>query len=218
MANGFCKNCGTELNGARFCPGCGAPADGEIVKISAAVDVRQQSLAEMDNLIRYFSVKQSVFDEKDKAVKEMAECSAKSYAGWYVLAVAVFILGSLGPLSYLPGLIGAVVVLVLKSVLKKKNKKKIERLEEKIEKLEFELSEYHNAYGNCPLGVEYVDPVYLNALNRVMRQGRASTISEALNLLLTDLHQMKMLDLQQEATEAAKDAASYSAANFWLKD
>ena len=47
----ICKQCGEELSGAKFCPICGAPANGVAVAQQAAFsggDARQQSMAAME--------------------------------------------------------------------------------------------------------------------------------------------------------------------------
>ncbi len=50
----FCKNCGTDMGDARFCPSCGAAVDGPVAPAAPVLDVRQRSLQDMENMRAYF--------------------------------------------------------------------------------------------------------------------------------------------------------------------
>ena len=213
----FCKNCGTDLKGASFCSNCGV---GTEVAMQGG-DARQNSLAEIQKLIEYFGMKQGSFDEFDKVYAEVEERSARSYIGLIIFSIICIFIGANGS-GFLLGL--GIVCLVVAIVLGKKNKKKLGIVQVRLSELETELTSYYNDYGYCPVGMEYVRPSVLRTLSDIVRNGRAITVGEAINVYISDVKQEEMLQLQREATASAKEAAkaakrtaSYSTASFWLK-
>ena len=219
----FCKNCGTDLNGAKFCPGCGMAADGEVaVQQGMGMDVRQRSLMDMENMLQYFGVKQSTYDEFDVMVAEVEERTARSYGGWIGAAVISVLLGIFNEAFFF--YVVAVAFVAISILLSKKNKEKLAIAQERVNVLTEELTTYYADYGYCPVGMEYVRPVILHALYDLIRKGRASNPADAINIYLADIQQEEMLQLQREATAAAKETekaskrtASYTTASFWLK-
>ena len=220
----FCKQCGADLNGANFCPSCGAAADGQVVaqQTSPVMDVRQRSINDMENMMQYFGAKQSTYDEFDQVQAEIADRSSRLYGGWIFFAIAFAGAGFIAesPIAF----VIAVVLLVVRFNLSKKNKEALVVAQERLEQLGNELSTYYAEYGYCPVGIEYARPEILRVLYDLLRKGRAQNPGDAINIYLADLQQEEILRLQQEATAAAKEtaksakkAANYSSASFWLK-
>ena len=74
----FCSQCGTQLlDNMRFCPSCGSPK----VEVGApkvttppqpdnmfqqTIDIRNQSLEEINRMIEYFGKKQALYDEYEQ--------------------------------------------------------------------------------------------------------------------------------------------------------
>ena len=213
----FCRNCGMETGSARFCIGCGAPMEAGYV----AMDPRQRSMQEMEQMIAYFSIKKHQYAEMLRMGDEIKACEEKGF-GIFVAGAVVFGLVALYTVNPYWWLAVAACI-VGRMLAKKKNQEKLEKASARRLALVQELSEHYAAY-NCPIGFEYTDPHVLEALYKILRQGRASDISQALNLMLQDMHDEKMLYLQQEQTTAAKEAAQnsktaagYAGASFWLK-
>ena len=237
----FCKQCGTDIKDAKFCPSCGAAANEDVAvnnRHSVNADIRRQSLSEMSDMLKYFGVKQAEYDKQDALEDEILSREAKGYFGWLIIA-AVFALMSFGlyklgndsfvqvvALCILPGIFTAIFIL-----LRKKNAKKLRIARKKYEKVTAELEAHYAAFGYCPLGVEYTDPDILAEINDVIRQGRANTPEDALNRLLEDYNNRDLkakMDAQLQATEdvrkevertgkSARKAANYASANFWFK-
>ena len=220
----FCKQCGTDLNGANFCPSCGTAADGQVVaqQSNVVTDPRQRSMNDLENMLQYFGAKKDTFDEYDKVYAEVEDRAARTYAGWIAGAILCAIIGWIGgnPLFF----VLAVVCVVVRIPQTKKNKEQLEIVQARLAELEAELTEYYKDYGYCPVGYEYVRPEILQQLYDLIRKGRANNPGDAINIYLADLNQQEMLRLQQEATDAAKltaknskKAARYASASFWLK-
>lgn len=237
MANEFCKNCGTELKGARFCPGCGAPASDEVavqqngyVSVPLGADPRQRSLADMEQMLHHFGQKKDQYDELDVVSAEVEERRKYAPTGWIGLAVAWFVISLFlnNPLLLGVGIIGCIVGAVL-SV--KKNSEKLAVVEARQLELCEELQEHFKAYGYCPVGYEYTNPSTLQVLYGIISGGRASNPADAINLYISDLHNKAMLDEatraadaavqtaknSEKAAKSAKKAAGYASASFWFK-
>ncbi len=225
----FCKNCGTDMGDAHFCPGCGTPVEGASAPSAPVMDVRQRSLQDMENMRAYFGKKAAQYDEFAAVNAEVAERSAKGFGGYIVAAV-----------------ISVVLALLLKAVFfwfvaalcvggfilfKKKNADKLAVVAARQAELSTELETYYKDYGYCPIGFEYTSPAMLESLHEMIRKGRASNPSDAINLLLDDLRKEEELEQlkatraaaeetaknTKTAAKAAKKSARYSAASFWFK-
>ena len=227
----FCKQCGSDLNGANFCPNCGAAADGAPNYTGAPVgaDVRQRSMADMQHMVSYFGAKKETYDAYEKVSAEVEERSLRSFGGWIGAAIISVLIGLFSEAVFfyiMP--VGFIAVFIL---LKKQNKDKLSIATARQAELHNELEAYFEAYGYCPVGFEYTKPSTLEALYDLIRKGRAATPGDAINVYLEDEHITELIRLQQEATDAAKEtakntkqaaksarkAARYASASFWFK-
>ena len=232
---GFCKQCGTDLNGANFCPSCGTSANEQVAvqqnnsTVPAGADVRQRSIADMEHMMKYFGAKSEVYDEYETICQEVEQRTMYSSGGWIAAAVICFLIGifSKGVFFF----IATAAFIALSIVFKKKNKQKLEVAIERQTVLSNEISTYYADYGYCAVGLEYTKPSTLSALYDLIRKGRASNPSDAINLYLDDLHKAALERSAAEtaaaaqetarntkqAAKSAKKAAAYSSANFWFK-
>lgn len=232
MAN--CKQCGTDLNGARFCPNCGASATGDLVQhgyagVPMGADTRQRSLADMEHMLNYFGANKQMYDDFEAVSKEVEDRSTRGYGGWIGTAIMSVLIGVFAEAAFF--YVAAVAFVAMFVMLKKKNKGKLAIAVAKQNDLKNQLEEYYNAYGYCSVGLEYTKPSTLQALYELVRKGRASTPGDAINIYLADQEQAEMRRLQEEATKAAKEtakntkkaaknakkAAGYASASFWFK-
>ena len=250
----FCKPCGTNWDGAKFCPGCGAAADSETAvqrRSSAAsvnADIRRQSLADMNDMIRYFGAKKAQYDALDAVSERVNALEAKRHTGWLVagivcalLAIWILCIGSsenylLAAIIMLAPPAGMIALFVL---LRKKTQEKLDAALIQQADLTIELTDHYNAYGYCPIGFKYTSPLALNTINDIIREGRANTPEAAINVLLDDLHKYEMEQAAKQTAEAAtatmknteqiakntkdaaksaRKAAGYASASFWFKD
>lgn len=87
----FCSNCGAQVDdGSRFCMSCGSPVDAPSAPAAAPVyapvaapvyapvspyaqqgNIRQESIAEINKMIQYFSQKQAQYDEYDDCCEKI---------------------------------------------------------------------------------------------------------------------------------------------------
>lgn len=229
----FCKQCGTDMQEAKFCPQCGASAEGVVAQAynpaPVGADVRQRSLADFEHMTAYFGAKADVYNEFDAVCEEVESRKGYSSGLWIGGTIVCALIAIIFKAWFFWILAGGCVALAI--LLGIKNKKKLEAAQARQEELLAELDAYYKAYGYCPVGFEYTKPATLAALFDMIRKGRATNPADAINIYLADLRAQEMLDLQREATEAAKEtaaatksaarsarrAAGYSAASFWFK-
>lgn len=222
----FCRNCGAEMAGAKFCPSCGAAAEGDVVVVQNAApipgaDARQRSMLEMEHMLNYFGARKAQYDEFDACAQEAGERAGKSKGGFLAGAIICTVIGFIAHWFFF--LLGGG-FLALFILTKISNKKKMNAAIARCGELEAELSEYYQAYGYCPVGFEYTRPSTLEILYDIIRKGRATTPGDAINLYLADLDRAEMVNAMKEAADATKEAArqsrraaNYSAMNFWFK-
>ena len=213
------------MSGAKFCPQCGAAAEGEVVVVQNAApipgaDARQRSMVEMENMMRYFGARRMQYDEFDASAQEVAERAGKSKGGFLAGAIICTVIGFIQWFFFL--LAAGFVALFI--VTKINNNKKMNAAIARCQELEAELSEYYQAYGYCPVGFEYTRPSTLEIIYDMIRKGRATTPADAINLYLADLDRAEMVNAMKEAAantreaaNQARKAANYSALSFWFK-
>ena len=234
----FCKQCGSDLNGAKFCPNCGTSAEGapNYAGVPVGADVRQRSIADMQHMISYFGAKKAQYDEFEKVTEEVMDRSARGFGGWIGAAIISVLIALFSKAGFF--YVVAIAFVAAFILLKKQNKEKLAIVIARQTELHNELEAYYEAYGYCSVGFEYTKPSTLEALYELIRKGRVTTPGDAINTYLADQQQAEMLRLQQEATEAAKNTekyakqtakntkkiartsrkgAIYSGASFWFK-
>ncbi len=220
----FCKQCGTDLNDAKFCPNCGASAEGEVAAPAApaGADARQRCLADMEHMISYFGAKSAQYDELDLVSEEVEDRSSRGFGGWIVAAVISIIIGIIAKSWFFYVLPIAFIALFI--LQRKKNKEKLAVATARRDELTQELDQYYADYGYCALGQEYTRPATLNILYDIVRKGRATTPGDAINIHLGDLrdeenkrNQEILIEQNKQLTKEMKKTRRYAAADFWLK-
>ncbi len=223
----YCNNCGSLVpDGTAFCGNCGANvAGGAPTQIQQFQNqknvVRQSEMSDLENAWAYFNEKRDLFKEYDllsELVVDFAGGAKKSLIVWgaIIFAAGMFALfggGGAGSLFFvLPGaamIAGGILMQV-------NNKKKYNYYLNEFARVSGELTDYYNAYPNCPIGAEYSNPEIIESILSVLKSGRADTIKESINLLISDAERAEMQATMQ-AIEAytAKTSASASAAAFF---
>ena len=213
----FCRQCGAELNGAKFCSSCGTYVDEAIAAAPAtavvhtAGDSRQQSLMEMRRLLDYFGAKEDQYKEYDTVSAQIQELHESSSGGFIILGIITFVIALISEAFFWYILTALSVAAYF--FFKKRNKDRLAVATARQASLEEELNTYYKNYGYCPVGQKYVKPETLRAINDVIEDGRANSTSEAINILKSDADMAESLRLAQEAADAAKDAAKQAKAN-----
>lgn len=208
-----CKNCGCELNGAKFCPNCGASISGEMpaatyASVPVGADVRQRSIADMQHMISYFGAKEAQYNEFDKVSEEVQDRSTRGFGGWIVASIISALIGIFSEAFFF--YIAAAAMVAGFIFFRRQNKQKLAAATARQEALSNELQEHYDAYGYCSIGFEYTAPATLATLYDYIRKGRVTTPGDAINCYLADLDAKKMMELQEQATLAAQESAEYA--------
>ena len=207
----YCTNCGSELNGAKFCAKCGARV-GEVSQVLNESLVRRQSLEKMQELIAYFGTNIEKETEFLSARLDVEKLKNKKNKGCLKLGIVLelpsillLLLGAVDAAFFfaIPGII----VFGIYAMLRNKNAEKIEKAEKKQQEIWAEIQEYYNAYPDCPMGIEYTSMTNLLQIEDIIRSGRKNTIGEAIQAILDDEHTMRMEDEAKRTRESAEEAA-----------
>lgn len=230
----FCKECGADLQGGKFCPNCGASAQDLLVQqresaLSASATLRQASMAECNRMIAYFSEKTKTWNDYDRATELVGQ--GRSY-GHILLLLASIIWFALGVLvSYLARnasldetrivlaylvLIGFLLLLFFLPAallmwgfiaLNKRSKKKYAELCCLHSVLAADIVEHYEAYGYCHVGLPYTRTEVLNKISENLDLGRCTTIEDAVNIMLDDEYKAQMQQQAKAILAAAERAA-----------
>ncbi len=208
-----CKNCGSELGNAKFCPNCGASISGEMpaatyAGVPVGADVRQRSIADMQHMISYFGAKEAQYAEFDKVSEEVQDRSSRGFGGWIVASIVSLLIGIFSEAFFF--YIAAAAMVAGFIFFRKQNKNKLAIATARQEELANELQDHYDAYGYCSIGFEYTAPATLATLYDYIRKGRVTTPGDAINQYLADLDSKRMMELQEQATQAAQESAEYA--------
>ncbi len=237
----FCMHCGNPIDEKRKIV---AQKPTHVSSISQQRSSRIESANEVARMIEYFSPMQPQYDEYDQCSEIIDNCTRKLKIAPVVIGIILCAWGYLPIIAVLsvfgisgiarfgleehlvfclPALLGTLVI-VLRIIEVINRKKKLNQSIERQILLAKELTDYYNNYGElCLVGAEFSNPRILELIGNTLRQGRADTIKEAINVLLDDAHKTRM-ELQAELTaQSARQAASgataaavFSAARLFL--
>ncbi len=246
----FCMQCGKPIDeNRRIVPL--KDSQTKINSIIQQTQMRGESISEVVKMMDYFSCKQAQYDEYDDCDVRIGKCTQVMRKAPVVWGIILSFFGGFIPITLLIEFIkgnrdfvdqffnnsenyplfvialvlfaiGVVLILVriVKVVVRKKSLKKYIARESE---LAIELTDYYNSYGPCVIGAEFTNPRILELIGNVLRQGRADTIKEAINILLDDAHKTQMeLNAQltalsaRQAAGGATAAAAFSAARFFI--
>lgn len=231
----FCKECGADLQGAKFCANCGIAADDILIQerksaLSADASLRQASIDECKKMIQYFDQKTAACKEYDRITEKVAlgrrhihvllliasiiwfacgvlVCFAARNAYFDETRIVLAILIFIG-LIFFAFLLPAALLMWGYIALNKRSKRKYGELLSRQSALATEIVEHYIAYGYCHVGLEYTRVEILRDLLDKLELGRCKTIADAINITLDDAYKENMR-LQGEAIlDAAKRAAS----------
>ena len=198
---------------------------------------RSASLNELNRMAQHFSQKQDQYDEYDRVSDQIDTLSGpRSHAllVWGIILLALMGSSSLiaaisthdskawlwFAICCIPGVL-MITGYILRGVYLKS---RLRNCYARYDELSEELEQHFVSYGYCPVGMEYSNPKILELIYNVIRQGRADTPKEAINVLLIDAHRSEM-ELYAAQTAAATRsaarrsgvAAAFCAASFFLR-
>lgn len=222
----FCGTCGMKLNGQAFCPNCGTPVENEIMVsentsliYGQPKSAREKALEELDSVIVHFGGIADKFDTFLEKTLEMENRKQRKILRWVFSMPAWFILFLILDdkflhnlpdfIRWIPFLASIILPIVIPIYLKIKNAAAIHELDKETDKLSMEFLDHYNAYpGECPVGFDFFNMISLSMLRNLIIDNRASTVSQAINLLVDDMHKNRM-EQQLAQTKSAAEAAAY---------
>lgn len=233
----FCKECGAELQGAKFCANCGTAADDLLIQerksaLSADASMRQASIDECKKMIQYFDQKTATCKEYDRVTETVALGRGHLHVVLLMASIVWFVCGVLVCFAARDGsfdetrivlailvFIGFILLVFLLPsallmwgylALNKRSKRKYGELLLHQSALATEIVDHYNAYGYCHVGLEYTRVEILRDILDKLELGRCKTIADAINITLDDAYK-KHMQLQGEAILAAANRAAEAA-------
>ena len=213
-----CPNCNGEvqINSARdfgFCTFCGTKIlftkDAPQNAMEAFTNNRDAALQEIDRLAEHFAPVTDLYNRIDRISRHMDVLEGKTYKGFVVWGVIAIVFGviALGNRAWLVGtvlaLVGALLI-VVRFLLKNKCDREYREAMQQKYRLCREVRDLHEAYPHCPLGIEFCRPEIIRSLYEYIRQGRAETIKEAVNLMAADARYAQMREIALDTMKYAE--------------
>jgi len=192
-------------------------------------------LGKLKSALFYFSKKREFFDGLDVMTKKLEKDESPATGGRMLLyGIGITIIGIIFAviikwdfLILVSLIVGAVFCIVGIGRMLTGNKPVVEyqqkraKLSENAAVVKKYLQNNYNFYPNCPVSYEYAHPATLELLVGYITDHRADNIKEAINCLVSDIHNAEMRKLQEQTAKNAEDAAKsarsarmYSAAAF----
>ena len=231
----FCNNCGSPVpDGAAFCNSCGANLGGAVQTQAQQFHnqknaIRQSEITELEDAIAHFDKKRNLFKEYDLVSDLVVDFAGGAKKSLLVWGIIISVLGTLVLLAGPEAFVGALLFIVPGAamivggiLMQVNNKKKYAYFLDEYVRISGELMDHYNAYPNCPVGAEYSNPEILESILGVLKSGRADTIKESINLLISDAERSEMQatmnaieNYTARASANASAAAFFAAANFF---
>lgn len=159
-------------------------------------DQRAEAMDRMTRMIRHFSEKRAEYEELESVASRMSREQAGIGKTPLIIGILLTVVGILllarqndpskAPtfilMVLLPGLI-LIGLFILRVVL---TRKKLAALSARRNELLDILHRHYDAFPYCPVGFEYTHPADLESLYDILRQGKATSIKEALNLFFRE--------------------------------
>lgn len=230
-----CPNCGSTIiqNGAPGVPVVNPVNNYEMQKNA----VRTSEINSLANTIAHFEKitdKFAAYDEASAAMKHYGRGPKNTrfvFAG-ILLGIMVFFIAMMvatdtvfiQTVFVMIMFFGtpAAILIVWGVLVKKRAKAKHKQWEDEYIRLSNEIYAHYNAYPNCPVGMEYINPRILHNIMQILRSGRADTIKESLNVAVADAgaaqvqqYLKDMKKIVEETRAEATIAAVFAAGSFF---
>ena len=209
---GFCSYCGTRLAFSH-----GTPTNAT----QTVANNREAALKEIQKVINHLQQISSHFKEIDKLHDDIYQLKRQQYnayvvCGAFSLIMSYYFLINVAGSEYSSsirvvffllflGFLGmGLFLLVYRLSLRNKLKLSIVEKEKIIENLNQEIQNKYYEYPNCPIGYEYFRPEMLNTIQNYIRQGRAESIKEAINLISSDQYNAEMRQIALDTKNIAQ--------------
>lgn len=202
---GFCSYCGTKVIFSKE-----APANAT----EAFTNNREAALDEIAKVLNHFKPLAGYSDRLADVDKRLGITKKRLY-NEYIIGGAILAFlgfssaiggGSIPSIIFGMLLTGGGVSLILYRLKKMEQRKEaLDELEDERNVLSSKIQNLYDTYPNCPVGFEYCKPDILNTLYVYIKQGRAETIKEAINLLASEEHNAEMRKIALETQKIAQE-------------
>lgn len=187
--------------------------------------MRNGALTELSKMHQYFSKVQSKYDEFDRineTLPKMNRVGKKPMLVFGIITLSIALIFTVvaanthSELAITPcvlfsiigfGLLGGFIAIEIV------RKKRVQNYNNRLIQLSKELMYHYNNYGKCQLGADYTNPRIIEKLYDMVQSGRADTIKEAVNQLLSDMRMNEMAGYAQATAFYAQKAAAGAAAS-----
>lgn len=194
----YCVNCGAEiLENATFCSACGtriAQNQTQTENFQSQKDIiHKNEIFKLKMAINYFSQKYNQYKAYDKAcamLNEYSRPASKALIIWgcIILTIGLMLcIATLSVQSVVLVLIPGIAMLIGGIFMQVNNRRKYRSAKYEYTCLSRELYKHYASYTNCPVGAEFTNPETLQKILSVLISGRADTIKESINILLSDV-------------------------------
>ncbi len=225
----FCQNCGKEISeDTKFCPACGTAVNqaGTIVEVKEQKEVAENLVNDLQKCNSYFSQISNVYRLQNIGINLVNNATwCKKVKDSYVSSIVFLILGIGGALFTIPPilnepllLLGLWEVLVFELVffiaglvqfsIYGKHRKTLEYYKANMPLWNDSISKHYQNYKDCPLPIEFSDPVAISSIISYLKSKRADSLKEAINLYEDECHKAQVIIELQEMKAAAKQAAT----------
>ena len=85
--------------------------------------------------------------------------------------------------------------------------RKIRKYESQLDSCEQELMKIYESYGTCPISFRYAMPDLVNEIEDMISEGRADTVKEAINYILSDENANRLYDVNSQIAKSSKQTA-----------
>ncbi len=208
---GFCTYCGTKILFSQKTP---------VNATEAFTSNKEAALNELQKIYDFFKPVESSYYAIDSLNMELARIRQSSNTALLIIGVLIACLGFLF-LGVRAILIYGIMFIIVGGAFIFGYIRLEQRKNARFKSAQIEIDEYENQivqrYGeflNCPIGIDFCHPNVLDTLSTYIRQGRAETIKEAINLMASEMHNAEMRQIALETRNIAQHNLSVNTANM----
>lgn len=203
----FCKKCGATIDdNATFCKSCGASQEDvpAVGGAAAAVAVKQQEremlLGQMNGSFQVMTALKRAEDELGEMEEQLSQLELKaSNSSRNKLLIIGFLLTAFMGLG--------LILIVYAFIRQNKSKQTAAEYKQKVQAKQAEAETLKNDAALAWLPYNYRDSTFFAMMYGYVTNMRANSLSEAINLLETEMHQARVELLSGISAQAAMNAA-----------
>ena len=200
----YCKKCGAVIDdNATFCTSCGTSQDsvpavgGAVSAVAVKQQEREALLQQMNDSFQVMSALKRAEDELDELNEQVTELESKASNTSRNIMIVI------GVLFFPLGLL----LIVYAISRQKKIKQKVAELQQQVRSKQVETETLKNDAALAWLPHDYRNSTFFAMMYGYVTNMRANNLSEAINLLETDIHRAKVELLSSISAQASMDAA-----------